>query len=137
MFGFALMALRIRIRALVKRSLLSVLGKELSGASDGKSANDIGSYSNLYEKIINPHTRFSIMCTLTKNQILVLKHLSEGKKPSEICKMIKKPISSVYEAINRGKRNITLAIDTLQFAVDNNYFDEEQIRRLKRILGKL
>ena len=77
------------------------------------------------------------MCTLTENQILVLRHLSQGKKPSEICKIIKKPISSVYEAINRGQRNITLAIDTLQFAVNNNYLDEEQIRSLKRILGKL
>ena len=77
------------------------------------------------------------MCTLTENQILVLRHLSQGKKPSEICKIINKPISSVYEAINRGQRNITLAIDTLQFAVNNNYLDEEQIRSLKRILGKL
>jgi len=77
------------------------------------------------------------MCDLTKNQILFLKHLREGKKPSEICEMIKKPISSVYEARNRAKKNIALAIDTLQFAVDNNYLDEKQIRSLKRILGKV
>jgi transcriptional regulator len=77
------------------------------------------------------------MCTLTKNQVLVLKHLRQGKKPSEICKMIKRPISSVYEARNRAKRNIALAIGTLQFAVDNNYLDEKQIRNLKRILGKV
>ncbi len=109
----------------------------MSGANATKNANGIGSYSNLYEKIINPNTRFSIMCTLTKNQILVLKHLSEGKKPSEICKMIKKPISSVYEARNRAKKNIALAIGTLHFAVDNNYLDEKQIRSLRRILGKL
>ena len=77
------------------------------------------------------------MCTLTKNQILVLKHLREGKKPSEIFKIINKPISSVYEAINRGQRNIALAIDTVQFAVDNDCLDEKQIRSLKRILGKI
>jgi transposase len=77
------------------------------------------------------------MRPLTENQILVLKHLHQGKKPSEIRKIINKPVSSVYEAINRGQRNIALAIDTVQFAVNNNYLDEKQIRSLKQILGKI
>jgi transcriptional regulator len=71
------------------------------------------------------------MCILTKNQIIVLKHFRKGKKPSEIRKIENMSLSSVYEAIKRGRQNISRAIETLQVATNEKLLEEYQIRDLK------
>jgi len=77
------------------------------------------------------------MRTLSRNQILALRLLHEGKKRSEICKITELSSSSVSEAINRGRGNIYRAIKILQTAVENNILDEDQVQKLKLVLGKI
>jgi len=76
------------------------------------------------------------MRTLSKNQIMVLKLLRQGKKPSEISKIIKKRASSVNEAIKRARGNIYRATEILRIAVENDLLEEDQILQLKYILSK-
>lgn len=76
------------------------------------------------------------MRTLSKNQIMTLKLLRQGKNPSEISKITKKRASSVNEAIKRARNNIYRATEILRIAVENDLLEEDQILQLKHILSK-
>jgi len=77
------------------------------------------------------------MCKLTNNQIKVLELLHRGVNKAKIKEITKLSLSTVNDAAKRGKRNISIAIDTIKVAVEKGFISNTQISELKKICSKI
>ena len=77
-----------------------------------------------------------LMSKLTKNQIDVLRLFHRGHIKKDIQKRTGLTLSSIDEALKRGRVNIDRAIETVGLAVENGWLSNSQIVRLRKILQK-
>jgi len=76
------------------------------------------------------------MRTLSKYQIKTLRLWREGKTLKEICEKTGDSQKRVSEALKRAGGNIQRAIEILRIASENGGLTEEEVQKLRRILGK-
>ena len=79
---------------------------------------------------------FAVMDYLTENQVIVLKLLAKGIKPSEISKSEGIACSSVYEAKKRGRRRIDYATQLLKFVFSNECLNKKERLEIINALSK-
>lgn len=73
------------------------------------------------------------MKILNKRQMKALKLRSEGKKYSEIARLIKTGQSGAHYAVKSGQENIASAIDVLEWATKERVISPDQLRRLRKL----
>ena len=77
------------------------------------------------------------MCKLRNNQIKALTLYYRGDSAFQIHEKTGMPISTVYEAIKRGKANVDKALETIEIAVAVGILSADQKQRLNNIMRKL
>ena len=75
------------------------------------------------------------MSTLTKLQIEALKLQKQGKSLGEIANELNHKHSSIQYAAKSGKKNIEMAIHTIEVASKESILSPVQINRLKKLFA--
>jgi transcriptional regulator len=74
---------------------------------------------------------------LTEKQKIVLKLHSKGEDVAKISQKTGYSRNSIYYALKSGQNNVNKAIETIEFAVDNQILTMEHVSKLRAILNKL
>jgi transcriptional regulator len=74
---------------------------------------------------------------LTEKQKIVLKLHSKGEDVAKISQETGYSRNSIYYALKSGQNNVNKAIETIEFAVDNQILTMEHVSKLRAILNKL